>query len=82
MLTSRASLLRIAIVLMLVAALEALCRTGVIGRLTMIPPSEMVLALIAIVLHADWFWTDFTYTRAQPRGCSASPRSCWAMRSA
>jgi NitT/TauT family transport system permease protein len=59
---SQGSLLRIAVVLVLVTALEALCRTGVIGRLTMIPPSEMVLALIAIVLHADWFWTDFTYT--------------------
>ena len=59
---SRASLFRIALVLLFVAALEALCRTGIIGCLTMIPPSEMVLALIAIVLHADWFWTDFAYT--------------------
>ena len=59
---SRASLIRAAIVLALVAALEALCRAGIVGRLTMIPPSEMVLALIAIILHADWFWTDFTYT--------------------
>lgn len=59
---SRASLIRAAIVLVLVVALEALCRAGIIGRLTMIPPSEIVLALIAIVLHADWFWTDFIYT--------------------
>ena len=59
---SRATLFRVALVLAFVAALEALCRVGIIGRLTMIPPSEMVLALIAIVLHADWFWTDFAYT--------------------
>ncbi len=32
-----------------VAALEALCRSGAINRLTMIPPSEMVAALYALL---------------------------------
>jgi NitT/TauT family transport system permease protein len=58
----RTRLLRIVVVTALVVALEVLCRTGIIGRLTMIPPSETVVALVSIVLHADWFWTDFGYT--------------------
>lgn len=39
-----AGLLRLAVVLAAVAVLELLCRTGVIGAFTMIPPSDMVLA--------------------------------------
>jgi NitT/TauT family transport system permease protein len=58
----RTRLLRILVVAAMALALELLCRTGIITRLTMIPPSEMVVALVSIVLHADWFWTDFSYT--------------------
>ena len=58
----RASLLRTAIIAFLITSLELLCRVGIITRLTMIPPSEMLSSLIAIVLHSDWFWTDFSYT--------------------
>ena len=58
----RASLLRAVTVAAIICALELLCRTGIITRFTMIPPSEMVLALVSIVLHANWFWTDFGYT--------------------
>ena len=46
----------------LVVALEVLCRTGVINALTMIPPSQMLVALAALVRHADWFWGDARYT--------------------
>lgn len=42
-------------------ALEALCRTGVINRLTMIPPSEMVVALWEI-LRAGKFNDDIAFT--------------------
>lgn len=37
--------LRVAVIVGATAALEILCRTGVISRLTMIPPSEMAQAL-------------------------------------
>jgi len=42
-------LIRILLVAALVIALEAACRLGLIDRLTMVPPSEMVLALLDIL---------------------------------
>ena len=40
-------LTRTAVVIGAFAALEILCRLGLIDRITMIPPSEMVVALWA-----------------------------------
>lgn len=42
---SRAGWLRLAVIVGLILLLEALCRFGVINRLTMIPPSEMAVHL-------------------------------------
>jgi NitT/TauT family transport system permease protein len=41
---------------------EVLCRVGIIDRFTMIPPSEMVVALANIVRTQDWFWDDVSYS--------------------
>ena len=41
--------IRLALGVALVAILELACRTGLIDRLTMIPPSEMVTALWTIL---------------------------------
>jgi NitT/TauT family transport system permease protein len=60
--TERINLLRVATVAAMIAALELLCRAGIITPFTMIPPSDMVVSLVAIVRDADWFWTDFSYT--------------------
>ena len=57
-----ARLLRWLVVLGCVASVEVLCRIGVIDRFTMIPPTEMVTALISIVRTKDWFWDDVGYT--------------------
>jgi NitT/TauT family transport system permease protein len=46
----------------IVVALELLCRLGVIGAFTMIPPSEMAVALAQLVAGAPWFWPDVGYT--------------------
>lgn len=40
---------------------EALCRTGVIDHFTMIPPTQMVMALAAAA-GKSWFWPDVRYT--------------------
>jgi NitT/TauT family transport system permease protein len=53
---------RVLIAAALVVALEVLCRTGVIDALTMIPPSQMLVALAGLIRHADWFWADARYT--------------------
>ena len=45
-----------------VVVLELLCRAGIIDRFTMIPPSEMLLALIHVVGTEPWFWPDVSYT--------------------
>jgi NitT/TauT family transport system permease protein len=45
-----------------VLLLELLCRIGVINRITMIPPSEMGVAIVEIVRKQDWFWEDVSYT--------------------
>ena len=45
-----------------IVALEALCRAGIIDRFTMIPPSEMLLALARAMGTEPWFWRDVSYT--------------------
>jgi NitT/TauT family transport system permease protein len=45
--------LRVAVVIAAIALVELLCRTGVIDRFTMIPPSEMVVALARIILSGQ-----------------------------
>jgi NitT/TauT family transport system permease protein len=45
--------LRLVVVIAFVAGVEVLCRTGVIDHFTMIPPSEMVVALAGILKKGD-----------------------------
>lgn len=52
---------RLAILAVAVATLEILCRTGLIGRITMIPPSEMASRLWQI-LESGSAWGDIRYT--------------------
>jgi NitT/TauT family transport system permease protein len=59
---ARARLLQLALVVAVFALLEILCRVGVIDRFTMIPPSEMVVALARLIAKAPWFWPDVRYT--------------------
>ncbi len=56
------ALWRLGITAAVVLALEGLCRSGVISAFTMIAPSQMVVALAGMILHADWFWADARYT--------------------
>ena len=42
--------LRVALIAAVLAALEALCRLGLVSRLTMIPPSEMAVALVRLIM--------------------------------
>jgi len=51
-------LLRLAIVAGAVLALEIACRSGLIDRVTMVPPSQMVAALVRMSRTAPWFWSD------------------------
>ena len=46
---SRAVWIRVSVVVAAVAAVELLCQDGIITRFTMIPPSEMVVALAGIL---------------------------------
>jgi NitT/TauT family transport system permease protein len=55
-------LIQLGIVGVALAALELLCGAGIIDRFTMIPPSEMVLALAHVAATAPWFWSDVSYT--------------------
>jgi NitT/TauT family transport system permease protein len=41
-----------------VLAIELACRTGIIDRVTMVPPSQMVVALLRMAGSAGWFWSD------------------------
>jgi len=41
-----------------VLALELACRSGIIDRVTMVPPSQMVVALVRMMRSAPWFWPD------------------------
>jgi NitT/TauT family transport system permease protein len=59
---TRARIVQIALIGAAVLVLELLCRTGIINRFTMIPPSEMVSALADVVATAPWFWSDVSYT--------------------
>jgi len=59
---------RAALILGVFAALELLCRVGIINRVTMIPPSEMVASLWAILwtgrYNEDIFFTLFNVIAA------------------
>ena len=59
---TRVRILQFAIVGAIVVVLELLCRSSIINRFTMIPPSEMVLALGQVIATAPWFWGDVSYT--------------------
>ncbi|HLJ73751.1 MAG TPA: ABC transporter permease [Casimicrobiaceae bacterium] len=48
-----ATLVRAALLAVLVAVLEIACRTGLIQRFTMIPPSEMVVSLVRLFQNRD-----------------------------
>jgi NitT/TauT family transport system permease protein len=49
---------RLFIVGCVVLALEIACRTGIVDRVTMVPPSRMVVALVSMSRNAPWFWSD------------------------
>ena len=53
--------IRLALMIALAAILELACRTGLIDRLTMIPPSEMVTALWTILASGSAN-ADIAYT--------------------
>jgi len=53
-----AALWRFALVAGVVLALEFACRSGIINRVTMVPPSEMAVALVRMATGAPWFWSD------------------------
>lgn len=59
---TRTRWLQIIIVFGALAALEALCRLNVVDRFTIIPPSEMLVALLRLTAQASWFWPDVGYT--------------------
>jgi NitT/TauT family transport system permease protein len=59
---SRVRLIQLGIVGAVIAILELLCRAGIIDRFTIIPPSEMLLALATVIATAPWFWSDVSYT--------------------
>ena len=46
---SRVALTRWALIVAIVAAVEVCCRTGIISRLTMIPPSAMAVAALGLI---------------------------------
>jgi len=58
---SKVAIARALVVALAFVLLELLCRTGVIGRVTMIPPSEMVAALFDI-LRTGQFNSDIAFT--------------------
>jgi NitT/TauT family transport system permease protein len=58
---SKVGLARALFVVSVFVLLEMLCRTGVIGRVTMIPPSEMIAALFDI-LRSGRFNSDIAFT--------------------
>jgi NitT/TauT family transport system permease protein len=62
MIMTRARWLQIVIVFGALAALEAACRLDVVDRFTIIPPSEMLVALLRLTAQASWFWPDVGYT--------------------
>ena len=58
---SRAGLVRTILALAAFAALELLCRTGIINRVTMIPPTEMATSLWTILARGK-FNADILFT--------------------
>jgi len=58
---SKAGVVRTILVLAVVAALELLCRLGVIDRVTMVPPSRMIVSLAEILAHGR-FNADIAFT--------------------
>ena len=56
--TRHAAIWRPVIVAVAVLALEIACRSGLINRVTMVPPSEMLTALVRMARSAPWFWSD------------------------
>jgi NitT/TauT family transport system permease protein len=65
---TKVSAARMAFVLLAVAVIEALCRGGIINKITMIPPSEMVTSLWDIVssgrFNNDIFFTFYNIIAA------------------
>ena len=59
---NRVRIWQIGLVVGVFAVLELLCRVGAIDRLTMIPPSQMLVALMKLPAKAGWFWPDVRYT--------------------
>ena len=59
---TRVRLIQLGVVCGAILVLELLCRLGIIDRFTMIPPSEMIGALVRVVATAPWFWPDVSYT--------------------
>jgi len=59
---TRVRILQLACIGAVILVVELLSRFGVINRFTMIPPSEMVLALAHVITTAPWFWSDVSYT--------------------
>src|SRR5262245_50130155 len=58
----RPAFYKAAFVVLVVGTLEILCRTGIVNKHTMIPPSEMAWALVHLARTAKWFWGDVGYT--------------------
>lgn len=58
---TRAGALRILITASAVLLLEAACRGGWIGRMTMVPPSEMAVELVRL-MGTDGFWSQIGST--------------------
>lgn len=58
---SKAGLVRTILVIAAFAALELLCRTGIINRVTMIPPTEMIASLWTILARGK-FNADILFT--------------------
>lgn len=63
MLDHKTAIIRTVLIVGAFAALEALCRAGIIDRVTMIPPTEMIVSLWRI-LAGGRFNGDITFTLA------------------
>src|SRR5262249_41328791 len=59
---TRVRILQLACIGAGILVVELRCRVWIINRFTMIPPSEMVLALADVITTAPWFWSDVSYT--------------------
>ena len=61
---------RVAVIAGLVLLLEALCRTGVVKRLTMIPPSDMLASMASLIASGE-ITGDIVQTVAEVLGACA-----------